>query len=65
MNGRTLAFLGLLVGAKNRFSLKALFSVPRQVNPHLGVANSHHNHGQEVGQYEEDDVVSKKILLKV
>ena len=39
-----------------------MLGIPTEIDAHLSIANSHNNHGQQIGQNEEDDIVSVKKL---
>ena len=39
-----------------------MLGIPTKIDAHLCIANSHNNHGQQIGQNEEDDIVPVKNL---
>ena len=39
-----------------------MLGIPTEIDAHLSIANSHNNHGQQIGQNEEDDIVPVKYL---
>ena len=42
-----------------------MLGIPTKIDAHLCIANSHNNHGQQIGQNEEDDIVPAKQSLDI